>query len=164
MDVALVTSIFKGIPYDWLALGTILILLALDSLRSGIGRACAIAVALPVATVFFSMVAQTAFIGTLEPISSSHIGQITIFAVLAIGIYFAVRRMGLDYIDSGKGEPIQSLLAGTAATVVMAVMWFQIPVLAELWHMSDNIHAIFAAQYQLLWLTGSYITLAFARG
>lgn len=163
MDVGSVTGIVAGIPYDWLALGGIVVLLALDSLRSGIGRASALALSLPLALVLFSLVAQTAFVGSL-PLPATPMAQLAVFGVLTFLLYFAVRRMGLDYVDSGRGEPVQSLLAGVAAGVVVIIVWLLLPMSGEIWNVSNQIHAVFAEQYRLLWFMGAYLALAFARG
>jgi hypothetical protein len=164
MDFNAVTSVFSGIPYDWFALGAFLILIALDSLRSGIGRACAIALALPLATVLYALLTKTAFVSGLAILTSSPTAQLVTFGVLALATYLLVRRMALEYIESGTGEPIQALLAGAAATVVIAVIWLQLPMAGEVWQVSGKVQALFAEQFRLLWLLGAYLALAFARG
>lgn len=164
MNLDAVTGIFTGIPYDWLALGGLIVAIALDSLRSGIGRACAIALALPVASVLYSLVEQTAVIGNLAFLDSSSLAKLATFAVMALATYLLVRRIALEYVGSGTGEPIQALLAGAAATAILAVVWLQLPMSGDVWQVSDKVRAIFAEQYRLIWLLGSYLALAFARG
>lgn len=164
MDFSSVTGTLTGIPYDWMALGGLAVLIALDSLRSGIGRACAISLALPLAMILYSLVGKTAFIGSVAVLNSSPIAQLATFGIFAVGTYLLVRRMSLEYIDSGAGEPVQALLAGAAATAVIAVVWLQLPMGREIWPISNTIEALFAEQFRLFWLAGSYLMLAFARG
>ncbi len=164
MNLDAVTGVFTGIPYDWLALGGFIVIIALDSLRSGIGRACAIALSLPLATVLYALVEQTAVVGNLALLDSSSVAKLVTFGVIAIATYLLVRRIALEYVESGTGEPIQALLAGGAATAVLVVVWLQLPMSADVWQVSDKVQAIFAEQYRLIWLLGSYLALAFARG
>lgn len=164
MDMSSVTGIFTGIPYDWLGLGLFLILVALDSLRSGIGRACAIALALPMATMFYTLLPSTIGIGALSVLNESPKMQLITFAVLAFMTYLAIRRIALEYIESGTGEPVQALLAGTAASIVLIVVWLILPMTGEIWQLNPKIQAVFAEQYRLIWIFGSYVALAFARG
>jgi hypothetical protein len=164
MNLDAATGILTGIPYDWLALGGLIVVIALDSLRSGIGRACAIALALPIASVLYALVEQTAVVGGFALLDSSSLAKLATFGVMALAAYLLVRRMSLEYVESGQGEPIQALLAGGAATVVLVVVWLQLPMSGDVWQVSDNVRAVFAEQYRLIWILGSYLALAFARG
>ena len=164
MNLETVTGIFTGIPYDWLALGGLIVVVALDSLRSGIGRACAIALSLPLASILYALIEQTAFLKDVALLDSSPAAQLATFGVIALVTYLLVRRIALEYIDSGAGEPMQALLAGAAATAVLVIVWLQLPMSGEVWQLSDKVRAIFAEQYRLIWLLGSYLALAFARG
>lgn len=164
MDVSSVTGAFTGVPYDWFALGGFLILVALDSLRSGIGRACAIALALPMAAWLYSLVPTSVGIGAVSVLDASPNMQLATFGVIAFITYLIVRRIALEYIESGRGEPIQAILAGGAATAVLIVVWLQLPMTDQIWQLSPSVEAAFSEQYRLFWLMGSYIALAFARG
>src|SRR3989344_81348 len=164
MNLDAVTGVFTGIPYDWLALGGLIVIVALDSLCSGIGRACAIALSLPLATVLYALVEQTAVVGNLALLDSSSVAKLATFGVIAIATYLLVRRIAMEYVESGTGEPIQALLAGGAATAVLVVVWLQLPFSGDVWQVSGKVQAIFAEQYRLIWLLGSYLALAFARG
>lgn len=164
MDLHSVTGIFTGIPIDWIILGVLGVIVAIDSLRSGIGRACAMALALPVAVLLYSLVEKTAVLGTVSALSSTPMAQAITFAVIAVVCYLLVRRMALEYVESGTGEPVQALLAGAAATVVFIIAWQQVPALQSLWHLSPQVSAIFSESYRLIWLLGAYLALAFARG
>lgn len=164
MDIGAVTGIFSGVPYDWLVFGGLTLLIALDSLRSGIGRASSIALSLPVAGVLYELVSKTAYLGSIPVLTASPAAQAGTFAVVALASYLLVRRIALEYIESGVGEPVQALLAGCAATVVIIVVWLHVPVLEPIWQLSDKVHAIFSESYRLIWLLGAYLALAFARG
>ena len=160
----LLTGFFSAVPMDWFALGAIDLVVALDSLRSGIGRACSVALALPLAGVLFSFFGKAALTSAVGNSITTPIAQALIFAVLAVAAYLLIRRMGLQYMDSGMGEPIQSLLAGVATAVVVAVVWLSAPALTPLMHIGPQVSAIFAESYRLWWLLGAYVALAFARG
>lgn len=159
----IITAFFTSVPIDWFILGGILVLVGLDTLRSGIGRACALAVSLPLALFLHSLIDSTAFLGTMGFLSSPS-GSVGVFAALLIASYILVRRMGLDYIDGGMGQPVQALLAGVAVTAIFAIVWQELPLLDSLWHFDTQVSAIFAEQFRLFWLLGAYVALAFARG
>lgn len=156
------TSLFTAMPMDWLILGVLIIVLALDSLRSGIGRSLTIAVALPLAFVLFSLLPGS-FIGSSDFLASPTV-QAGVFGVFFVAMYFLVRRMGFDFIDSGMGQPLQAIIAGAAVAVIAACIWLQEPVLSDFWTLSDQIASVFAESFRLVWLAGAYAALAFARG
>lgn len=164
MNLDAATALFSGIPYDWIALGFLAILIALDSLRSGIGRACAISLALPVSLILYLLIEKTVGLNNIALLDSSPAAKLVTFGVIALGTYLLVRRIALEYVESGRGEPIQALLAGAAATAVLIVVWLQLPMTTEVWGLTGTIQAIFAEQYRFIWLLGSYLALAFARG
>lgn len=164
MNLEAVTGAFTGVPYDWFAIGGFLLLIALDSLRSGIGRACAIALALPMATLLYALVPSTVGLGAVSVLNASPNMQLATFGAIAFITYLIVRRIALEYIESGTGEPIQALLAGGAATAVLIVVWMQLPMTGDIWQLSAKIQGVFSEQYRLFWLAGSYVALAFARG
>jgi hypothetical protein len=158
-----VTGIFATVPLDWFILGGILIVIALDTLRSGLGRAVALSIALVGAVVLHALIGKTIFVGSLDALSSPMI-QGVVFGVIVVALFFLIRRMGLDYVESGMGEPIQAILAGAATAIVLAVIWLQIPELNALWQLGSQAQAIFAEQFRLFWLLGAFAALAFARG
>lgn len=163
MNLDTFTALFTGIPFDWLILGGIVVLVALDSLRSGIGRACAIALALPLSLSLFYLLEKTVILKDVAIISSSSTTETITFGLVALLVYLLVRRISLEYIESGTGEPVQALLAGGAATTVFIVVWMQFPS-NSVWQLSGNLNTIFAEPYHFIWLMGAYLALAFARG
>ncbi len=163
MDFGMVTGFFSGIPFDILILVGAMIVIALDSLRSGIGRACAIALSLPIALSLVNLIEKTFVIKDVAILSSSARAEVISFAVMFLLVYLLVRRISLEYIESGMGEPVQALLASAAAVAVFVVVWMQFPA-SSVWPMGESVRAIFAEQYHFAWLMGSYLILAFARG
>ena len=159
-----ITGFLSTVPFDYIVLGGIVVVIGADSIRSGVGRACALAAALPIALLLYSLLGKALLIGTIAALTASAISQTITFGVIVVLAYLLVRRMGLEYLDGGMGEPIQAVLAGGAVAVVFAVVWLQLPALNSFWHFKPQISALFAESYRLWWLIGAYTALAFARG
>ena len=145
-------------------LGGVALILAADSLRSGMGRAAALAVALPLTLVLHSFLKTAVVLGSVSALSGSSMVQAGVFAVLLALSYFMVRRMGLDFLNGGTGQPIQAILVGVAAAAILAIVWLQVPVLSQILPFSGQTKAILAEQFRFWWLLGAYLALAFARG
>jgi hypothetical protein len=158
------TGILGAVPFDWFVLGGILVAVALDSLRSGLGRAVAISVALPLAAFVFTLTKDAFILSSTGGMFSSPMVQLGLFAVLAVALYFLLRRMGLEYVDGGHGGPVQALLAGAATAIVFACVWLQMPVLSDWWSFGSQVQAIFAPAFRLWAILVAYGALAFARG
>lgn len=156
-----VSGIFNSIPLDYFLLGGVFLALALDSLRSGIGRAAALAVALPLALVVHSLLGQASFIGGMV---TDDVVSTGVLLVIVAAMYLLVRRIGLDFLDGGMGQPVQAIIASSAATIVFAIVWLQAESLHSFWNFGDQIQAVFAASWRFFWLIGAYAMLAFARG
>lgn len=159
MDV--LGGVFQAVPLDYFFLGGIALVVALDAMRSGIGRAAALVVALTSALFFSSLLQDTAFIGKMV---TSPIVKIIAFVALVAANYFFLRRMGLEYLSGGIGQPLQSALAGVATAAVCMVIWLSVPGLSDYWEFGNAIQALFSEQFRLLWLLGAFGALAFARG
>lgn len=155
-----VRGLFDAVPLDYFFLGGFALLIALDALRGGTGRASAIAAALPAAALAFSYAIDTPVLG--GALSSPTI-EAGFFLVLSIAMYFALRRMGLEFVSGGMGQPIQAALAGVAVTAVVAVVWMHVPALQTVWEFGPQLQTVFAEQFRLFWLAGAYAALAFAR-
>jgi len=156
-----VQGLFSTVPLDYVFLGGFALLIALDTLRSGTGRASAIALAFPVAAVLFSYAKEAPFLGSAI---SSPMLEAVAFLALGVVLFFGIRRMGLEFVSNGMGQPVQAALAGVAATAVVAVIWMHVPALEAFWEFSPHIQSIFAAEFRLFWLLGAFGALAFARG
>ncbi len=159
-----VTSFFSSVPLDYFILGGIVLFIALDSLRSGIGRACAIAVALPLSMLLYPLLKSAILLGSATFLFATPISQALTFGGVLVLSYFLARRMGLEFIDGGMGEPIQAIIAGISIAIIFTVIWLQLPALDTLWHFNDQITALFAEKFRLWWLFGAYAALTFARG
>lgn len=158
-----ITGIFSAVPLDWFIIGGILILVAFDSLRSGIGRAAAFAVALPLALTLAGFAAKAVPLASVSILSSKS-GAAGLFAILIILAYFLVRRMGLEFLDGGMGQPIQAILAGAALAVICAIVWLEADALNAYWQFGPQVQSLFSEGFRLWWLLGAYAALAFARG
>ena len=156
-----VRGLFESVPLDYFFLGGFALLVALDALRSGTGRAAAIAVALPAAAMLFAYAPDAPVLGGAL---SSPLVEAGFFLLFAIVMYFAMRRMGLEFLSNGMGQPLSAALAGVATTVIVAVIWMHIPALQEFWDFGPPLQAIFAEQFRLFWLLGAFAALAFVRG
>lgn len=154
-------GMFQIVPLDFVILGGIAIIVALDSVRGGIGRASAIVVALISAQFLSSLLNDTAFIGAMV---SSPMMEVGAFLLLVGASYFTLRRMGLEYVSGGIGQPMQSAIVGVAVAIVCAVTWLSIPALSDYWEFGRQISTIFAEQFRLIWILGAFGALAFARG
>lgn len=159
----MVSNFFTGVPIDWIVLAGLIFVLTIDSLRSGMGRAASLAIAFPLAAILFSLIGSAAFIGNLGFIDSVT-GAAVAFGALVIVAYVFGRRMGIDYMDSGIGQPVQSFLAAVAATAIIVLVWLGLPELHDLWFPEAQLQAIFADAYRLWWLLGAFAILIFARG
>lgn len=159
-----IAGYFTSIPIDWFVLCGLLILIGLDVLRSGVGRACALAVALPITLFLSSHLHSAIVLSSVTSLIPSVYAEAVIFAAIALISYFLVRRMGLEFLDGGIGQPIQALFAGAAVTVIFAIVWLQTPALHSLPQLGPQVQALFAENFRLFWLLGAYGALAFARG
>ncbi len=156
-------GIFQAVPLDYFVLGGIVVLFGLDALRSGIGRAAAVAIALPLASLLTTFATKAIPLAGVSAIQNG-IGATALFAALFVLAYLLVRRMGLNFLDGGMGQPIQAVLSGFAIAAIFAVIWVQSDVLNTYWQFGPQLQSIFAEQFRLWWLLGSYAALAFARG
>lgn len=159
-----ISSFFSNLPMGWLILGGLVIVLALDSLRSGVGRAIALSLSLPVAFVLFSLAQKTVILSSVTGLFANSLTKTAVFAIFVVALYFLIRRMGHDYMDGGMGEPIQSLFAGLSVAIVFVCVWLQLPELKETFALGGQIEMFFGEQFRLWWLLAAYGALAFARG
>src|SRR3989338_9251486 len=107
MNLEAATSLFAHFPTDWIILIVFAILIAFDAIRSGPGRARALALSLP-ATLFLSAALEHARIlsGVAEQFSSPGL-KAALFGVVFVAVYLLVRRMAPSYA-TGSGEVIQA--------------------------------------------------------
>ena len=152
---------FSALPVDWLIIAALVILIAFDSLRSGTARAAALALALPATMLLTSVLPKAFFLGPLSEGFKLPTGQLLIFGAVFVVLYIACYRTIFAFADGGG--VLQSLLAGFGATIILIVVWLEVPALGALWHLGDQVQAVFGETYRFWWLAGAYIALAFVR-
>lgn len=155
-----VIGFFPGNPIDWIVLGGIFVVVVIDSLHSGVGRAVAASMAMPLAHVHFSLVGKTVTIGTL-PLLQSPYAKTAIFVLFFFTLYFLIRRTNAEYITDFSG-PIRVILAGTATAVIFITIWLIEPTLNQWWTPNQMVHTVFAEKFHLFWLLGAYAALSYA--
>lgn len=153
-------STFSQIPIDWLLIGVFFVLVAADALRAGSTHATALSVSLPVSLFLYSTLSKTIIIGSFLGQANSSIAQAAIFLILEVILFVCINQMLYSF------EHFTSLLSSTvaafAATVVVLVIWLQVPALQSLWHFDGQIQTIFGASYSFFWLIAAYLALAYA--
>ena len=161
MGVNSLSTILAHWPVDWILLGALAGLIALDALRSGSARAASLILALP-ATVFVnSTLPRAIFIGPLVAKFGTSTEQLVILAVIFVILYIAIHRIVFTFSDSGG--PLQALIAGLAAAIVAVVFWLQIPGLESIWHFGTQVQTVFGEAYRFWWLILAYLGIAFVR-
>jgi hypothetical protein len=157
------TELFTSVPIDIFVIGALVAVIGIDAVKHSIGRASALAVAMPLGLFLYSLIPSTLFLGTLDFLRNSPSAERITLIICIILAYILARRIGLEFV-SGAGGLMQGIFAGVAATVVLIVIWLHAPILDSLYHLSDPVRSLFAEPYRLFWLLGSYAILAFARG
>lgn len=160
--LASTTAVLAHTPIDGVIIVALLIVLVIDSLRSGTARAATLAVALPLAVFSSSLLTHASIIGPmLEKLSSPYM-QAAIFALLFGVLFILVYR--IMYALGGSGStPTVSVVAGLSATIITLVMWLQVPALQSVWHFGPIIETVFGAAYAFWWLIAGYLLMAFVR-
>lgn len=153
-----------AVPFDWFIVAGFAFIIAIDALRSGIGRAAAITLALPIAIALYGFLPMTAVLSGMSIFSSSNMAARVTLGIIFGATYIMIRRMGIDFFDSGIGEPIQAIIASASATAIVLVFWLSTPALNDLWTVGPQLQALFSEPYRLFWLAGAYAALVFARG
>jgi hypothetical protein len=162
MNIQAVTGIFSGVPVEWLVLGLCLIILTGLTMMQGSVYTTALALALPVVSVLYGGITHTAILGTISKQFSSSVEQAVLLAILTAVIYVCMYRICATF-DHSAGFFV-SLICAVAATIVLIIVWVQIPLLESFWQLGPTVQTIFGDGYRLFWLIGAYLALAFARG
>lgn len=162
---AIVSSLssLSSLASDWGIVVALFLVVGVDCVRSGTGRAVALAVSLPLATLISMLVPTTAFLGSFAPQLSTPYGTVGLFLVSFVGAYVLVRRMTISYGDIG-GEILVSLFVTTAVVVLILTFWVSTPALSVAWTFGPFFQSVFAHGYMLWWLLVSYAILAVSRG
>ena len=162
MDVASIGSSFSVVPADWIILGALVGLGALDAYRVGSARIGAIGLSLLVTTMVFNASKKAIVLGPLMNSSKLQYTEALSFAALALLLFFLMRHVTIDYSLDGL-NPISSLFASAATAAVLLVVWINTPALDSIWHFSSLLHSAFAEAYVMWWIIGALAILAYMR-
>lgn len=159
MNLDAVTGFFSHVPTDWIIIAVFAIFVGFDTVRSGSGRAVALALSLPAALFLTDTLPHASILTGLTEQFSSPVLKAVLFGIVFVATYLLVRRMSASY-RTGSGEVMQSLMAGTAAIAVVVVVWLQVPELQSVWSFGPQVQAVFGEAYRFWWIALSYTTLA----
>ncbi|HEY4514373.1 MAG TPA: hypothetical protein VJH69_03575 [Candidatus Paceibacterota bacterium] len=162
MNIENIFTYFSYIPFDWIIIGLVAILIAIDAIRSGPSRAISLSIAIPISFFLNSAFYGTKFLGALSAKISSPLSQAALFIALLVVIYLLVRRMMDQYGNSG-GTLTQAAICGISSSVLFLVIWIEVPSLESIWKFGPQVQAIFGGAYQFWWTLGAYSVLAFSR-
>ncbi|MDO8514104.1 MAG: hypothetical protein Q7S50_01010 [bacterium] len=152
---------FSHWPTDWIIIGAFAAFAALDTMRSGTARAAALMLSLPATLFLVGVLPKAALIGPASAQFTAPLAQLAIFAVIFAALYVVAHRAIFTYSDGAS--VVQALIAGLAATIVLVVVFLQIPALQSLWHVGGSVQMVFGEAYRFWWLVGAYSALAFVR-
>ena len=161
MNLPSLTSLPMNWPTDWIILGAIAAIIALDALRSGSSRAVALSLAAPLALLLTNAIPQAALLGPVSTQLTTTAAQALLFGAVFVMLFFALYR--IVYSFSETGGVVQALLSGIAAATMLIVVWLQVPALLSLWHFGPQVQLVFGEVYRLWWLVAALIALAFVR-
>jgi hypothetical protein len=159
MDSGAVTGVISGIPTDWIILGILGVFLVLLAMYSGVVNLLAISLGGLVTSALAPLVASTALLSGLTK-EGQGLSPL-VFLGLFVPLFVMMRWMTRDTFE--VVGPIQAILAGMATVVIVLVIWQQMPGLSSVWDFGGNIDALFAERFQLWWLLGALLALAFAK-
>lgn len=158
MDFA---SILAQWPIDWILIGAFAAFVALDGVRSGPSRATALMLGLPAALLLIDKLPDAIFLGPVAAQFTTPLAQAGLFAIVTAVLYFVIHRVIFTF--SNNLPPLQALIAGLAAAIVLVVIWLQVPGLEAVWDFGDQVRAVFGEAYRFWWLAAAYIALAAVR-
>lgn len=162
MDLQSIVDFLVRLPVDVVILLSFTLLIAIDALRSGAGRATVLAIAFPLTAFLYGMLSHVFFLGPfMEKLTIPH-AHAGMLGVLFIITFFLVYRMMFS-VGTGSIAFSFSLLAGIAAVIAVLVVWLQVPALGDVWHFGPSVQMVFGQAYALYWLLVSYLLLAFIR-
>lgn len=162
MDLQSFSSIVNQWPIDWILIGAFAAFAALDAIRSGPTRATALMLSLPAALLLIDKLPDAIFLGPVAAQFTTPLAQAGLFAVVTVAFFFVIHRVIFTF--SNGLAPLQALIAGIAAAIVLVVIWLQVPGLEAVWNFGDQVQAVFGEAYRFWWLAASYIALAAVRG
>src|SRR3989344_3078026 len=161
MDLSSLSAVATHWPIDWILIGAFAAFAALDGIRSGPTRATSLMLSLPAALLLVANLPDALFIGALVAQFSTPLAHAGVFAIVTAVLFFVILRSIFAF--SNGLAPLQALIAGVAAAIVLVVVWLQVPGLETVWNFGDQARAVFGEAYRFWWLAGSYIALAVVR-
>lgn len=163
MGLNAIYNFFLNIPIDWIIIVVAVVLVALDTVRAGSGRAFAIALSLPATLFLTSQFSQARFLsGAAEQLSTPFLKAV-FFGIVFVITYTLVRRIIVSH-RTNSGEIIQALIIGVATTAIALVVWLVVPELQSIWTFDPQVRSVFGEQYRFWWIFGSLMALAFVEG
>lgn len=162
MNLDAISGFFSHVPTDWIIIIVLAILLAFDALRSGFGRANALALCLPATLFLFGALPHAKILSRVVGLFGTPLLKAVLIGIVFAAAYLLVRRIAPSY-STGSTPVIQALLAGTASAIVLVVVWLSVPDLQSVWRFGPQVQAVFGEAYRFWWLAFSYTTLAFVR-
>ena len=161
MDLSALSAVATHWPIDWILIGAFAAFAALDGIRSGPTRATSLMLSLPAALLLVANLPDALFIGALVAQFTTPLAQAGVFAIVTAVLFFVIHRSIFAF--SNGLAPLQALITGIAATIVLVIVWLQVPGLETVWNFGDQARAVFGEAYRFWWLAGSYIALAIVR-
>ncbi len=162
MNLTALGNVFTHVPIDYFLIGVVVLAVAVDALRSGTNRACALALALPAALMLSSVLPKAALLGGVSGQFSSSTFHAILLAALFAAAYMLIYRM-IGFYGGGDAGSLNAVITGVATAALLLAVWLQIPELQSVWHFSSTVEGIFGEAYRFWWMAGSYIALAFVR-
>ena len=162
MDFHALLNVVEHWPTDWIIIGALIVLISFEALRSGAGRAASLSLALPLSLFLYTYLAHTTVLESLFKQASSPLLQSVIFAALVMSAFVLTQRITASF-GGMTGSLVQSLIAGTALTIILIIVWITMPVLQTLYVFGAQVQGIFGGGYSLWWLIACYIGIATAR-
>lgn len=154
--------IVEKLPMDWVILGLFGVIVTIITLRAGTQYAVAFSLAAPLTLFVYNALPWTAFIGQYSSQLVIPSLQASAVGVILLALCVLIYRMMPRNLLTGS-FPIQAIIAGFAAAVILAVVLLQFPAITTFVPLSPLMHTIFGPSYNLFWLLAAYLALAFAR-
>lgn len=162
MNVDALIHTLTSIPFDWILIGGVALLAALDCVRSGARRVSQVALAFPLAALLMQNLPTAYIVGDIASQFSTPPMQALQIGVVFVALYIVLGRIGLAW-GGEQGQPIQAAIAGVALAGIVTTMWVATPALQSLWHFGPQVELLFGETYRFFWLAAGYAALAYIR-
>ena len=149
-------------PIEWVVLGGLLVIVVLGTMRSGTGAATALALAFPLAGMFYTELPAAALLGPIVTKFTEPASQAAIFVTLFVVVLLMTYRI-VTCFDSLTGGGVFGVLGAISVGIMLLVTWQQVPTLNSIWHISAPLQALFAEQYRFWWSLAAMGLLTYVR-